>query len=151
MRNIKLTIAYDGSKYVGWQVQKNGLAVQAVVEKAILTAASETMVLRARDGLEAMAMLRQQAPYENSPRPTLVLLDLNMPKMNGYEVLQAIRSEPELERIPVVVLSTTDDERDIAKSYALRANSYVTKPAHLREFREVVNAIGNFWLNIAKT
>lgn len=122
-----------------------------LVEKAILALVPEANVLRAKDGMEAMAILRQQAPYENSPRPTLVLLDLNMPKMNGCEVLQATKSDPELQSIPVVVLSTSDDERDIAKSYALRANSYVTKPAHLREFREVINAIGTFWLNVAKT
>ena len=120
------------------------------IKKAIQSTVPQAKVLRAKDGLEAMTMLRQQAPFDQSPRPTLVLLDLNMPKMNGFEVLQAIKSEPDLETIPVVILSTSDDDHDIAKCYALRANCYVTKPAQLREFRDVVSAIGNFWLNVAR-
>ncbi len=120
------------------------------IEKTIKTTVPKALVLRAKDGLEAMAMLRCEAPYNQSPRPSLVLLDLNMPRMNGYEVLQAVKSEPELKSIPVVVLSTSDDAEDVAKCYALRANSYVVKPAQLSRFREVVQAIGNFWLGAAR-
>ena len=120
------------------------------IKKTILSTHPQAKLLRASDGLEAMAMLRCQTPFEQTPRPSLVLLDLNMPKMNGFEVLEAMKSDSDLRNIPVVVLSTSDDEQDIAKCIALQADGYVTKPTHLREFREAVNAICSTWLNSPK-
>jgi chemotaxis family two-component system response regulator Rcp1 len=100
------------------------------------------------DGVEAMAFLRRQGRYAESPRPDLVLLDLNLPKMNGREVLAEIKEDPELRRIPVVILTVSKAEQDILKSYNLHANCYITKPVDLDQFLEVVKSIENFWLTV---
>jgi two-component system, chemotaxis family, response regulator Rcp1 len=100
-----------------------------------------------QDGVEAMAYLRQEGKYMSSPRPTLVILDLNLPKKDGREVLAEIKKDPDLRRIPVVVLTTSKAEEDINKSYEYHANCYITKPVDLDRFFAVVNAIEEFWLN----
>jgi chemotaxis family two-component system response regulator Rcp1 len=100
------------------------------------------------DGVEAMAFLRRQGRYAESPRPDLVLLDLNLPKMNGREVLAEVKEDPELRRIPVVILTVSKAEQDILKSYNLHANCYITKPVDLDQFLEVVKSIENFWLTV---
>ncbi|MFA4901125.1 MAG: response regulator [Desulfobaccales bacterium] len=100
------------------------------------------------DGVEAMAYLRRQGPYAEAPRPDLVLLDLNLPKKNGREVLAEIKEDPELRRIPVVILTVSQAEQDILKSYNLHANCYITKPVDLDQFLEVVKSIENFWLTV---
>jgi chemotaxis family two-component system response regulator Rcp1 len=100
------------------------------------------------DGVEAMAFLRRQGRYAEAPRPDLVLLDLNLPKMNGREVLAEIKEDPELRRIPVVILTVSKAEQDILKSYNLHANCYITKPVDLDQFLEVVKSIENFWLTV---
>jgi two-component system, chemotaxis family, response regulator Rcp1 len=100
-----------------------------------------------QDGVEAMAYLRQEGKYTSSPRPTLVILDLNLPKKDGREVLAEIKRDPNLRRIPVVVLTTSKAEEDINKSYEYHANCYITKPVDLDRFFSVVNAIEEFWLN----
>lgn len=102
------------------------------------------------DGVEAMAFLRRQGKYENAPRPDLVLLDLNLPKKDGREVLAELKSDPSLERIPVVILTTSEAEEDVLRSYELHANCYVTKPVDLDQFVKVVRSIENFWLEIVK-
>ena len=102
------------------------------------------------DGFEAMAFLRREGKYANASRPDLILLDLNLPKKSGFEVLAEIRRVPELKRIPVVVLSTSDSEKDILKSYDLSANCFVTKPVGLDEFIKIVMSIEDFWLTIVK-
>lgn len=104
----------------------------------------------ATDGLEALAFLRQKGQYANAPRPDVVLLDLNLPLMNGVEVLAEIKADPHLKRIPVIVLTTSEDERDILKSYDLHANAYVTKPVDLERFIEIIEQIEGFWLTIVK-
>ena len=102
------------------------------------------------DGEEAMAYLRQQAPYEDSARPELVLLDLNLPRKDGREVLAEMKQDPDLSTIPVVVLTTSSDEADVLKAYQLHANSYVTKPVELEKFLEAVSSIEGFWLSIVR-
>jgi CheY-like chemotaxis protein len=102
------------------------------------------------DGVEAMAFLRQAGKYAEAPRPDLVLLDLNLPKKDGKEVLAEIKADPDLKRIPVVILTISKDEEDILKSYNLHANCYITKPIELNQFIKVVKTIEDFWLTIVK-
>jgi chemotaxis family two-component system response regulator Rcp1 len=102
------------------------------------------------DGEEALAFLRKEGEYAGAPRPDLILLDLNLPKKDGREVLAEIKSDDELKRIPVVVLTVSDAEEDILRAYDLYANCYVTKPVHLPEFIRAIKSIENFWLSIVK-
>ena len=99
-----------------------------------------------RDGVEAMDFLRRRGKYAGATRPDLILLDLNLPRKDGREVLAEIKSDPELMRIPVVVLTTSRAEMDIIKSYNLHANCYVVKPVDLDQFISVIKSIDNFWL-----
>ncbi len=102
----------------------------------------------AYDGVEALEFLRKNGKYSDAPRPDLVLLDLNMPRKDGREVLEDIKTDPDLKRIPVVIMTTSKAEQDIIKSYNLHANCYVTKPIDLDQFIEVVKAVEDFWLTI---
>ena len=103
-----------------------------------------------RDGVEAMAFLRQEGQYADAHRPDLILLDLNLPKKDGREVLAEIKDDPNLKRIPVVILTISKDEEDIIKTYNLYANCYITKPVDFGQFIEVVRAIEDFWFTIVK-
>lgn len=103
----------------------------------------------ARDGEQAMALLRKQAPFEDAQTPDLVLLDLNLPRKDGREVLAEVKADPELRRIPVLVLSTSKAERDILTCYDLHANCYLTKPVDLDEFSTLVQTLQNFWFGMA--
>jgi CheY-like chemotaxis protein len=100
------------------------------------------------DGEEALAFLRRQEPYRQAPRPDLILLDLNLPRKRGLELLAEIKNDENLKRIPVVVLTTSTAEQDILKSYDLHANSYITKPVDLDQFLTIVKAIDGFWFSI---
>ena len=102
------------------------------------------------DGELAMAFLRQQGKYASAPRPDLILLDLNMPKKDGREVLAEVKADPDLKRIPVVILTTSRAEEDILKTYNLHANCFITKPIDLHQFIKVVQAIEEFWFTIVK-
>jgi len=102
------------------------------------------------DGVEAMAYLRRQGAYAAAVLPDLILLDLNLPRKNGREVLAEVKQDPELRRIPVVVMTSSDDEKDILAAYNLCVNCYVTKPVDLDQFIGVVKSIGHFWFNIVK-
>lgn len=104
----------------------------------------------ANNGEEAMACLRQQGKFKNTPRPDLILLDLNLPVKDGREVLAQIKADRELKRIPVVILTTSKAEEDILKTYDLHANCYITKPVDLEQFVTVVGYIEDFWLAIVK-
>jgi len=104
----------------------------------------------AEDGEEAMAMLRREGKYIGSVRPDLILLDLNLPGKDGREVLREIKTDENLRRIPVVVLTTSSAEEDILRSYSDYANSYITKPINLNQFISVIKSIENFWLTIVK-
>ncbi len=102
------------------------------------------------DGVEAMAFLRQEGRYTGAPRPDLILLDLNLPKKDGREVLAEIKQDPNLKRIPVVILTTSDDEKDVLKAYNLHVNAYIKKPVDLDQFIKVVEAVEDFWLTVVK-
>jgi CheY-like chemotaxis protein len=102
------------------------------------------------DGVEALALLRRQGQYAGAALPDLILLDLNLPKKSGREVLEEIKQDDTLRHIPVVILTTSQAERDILESYRLRANAYVSKPVDLEQFLQVVSAIEHFWLQIVR-
>lgn len=102
------------------------------------------------DGVAAMGFLHQEGEYQGMPKPDLILLDLNLPKKDGREVLEEIKQDPSLMRIPVVVLTTSQAEEDIVRSYDLHANCYVTKPVDLDQFINIVKSIEDFWLTIVK-
>jgi len=104
----------------------------------------------ASDGLEALEILQQKGDFSEATRPDLILLDLNMPRMDGRELLGIIKADDSLRNIPVVVLTTSQSEKDILESYDLRANCYITKPVDLDQFLVVVNSIQEFWLSIVK-
>ncbi len=104
----------------------------------------------ADDGFEALAFLKREGEYLNAIRPDLILLDLNLPKKDGREVLAEIKADPGLRQIPVVILTTSKAEEDVLKTYDLHANCYITKPVDLEKFIEVISAIEDFWLSIVK-
>lgn len=102
------------------------------------------------DGVKALQFLRREADYADAPRPDLILLDLNLPRMDGHEVLASIKSDADLQRIPVVVLTTSDAEEDVLRSYDLHANAYVTKPVDFERFLGVVRQIDDFFVTVVK-
>jgi chemotaxis family two-component system response regulator Rcp1 len=104
----------------------------------------------AGDGIEALAFLRQEGQYAKQPLPDIILLDLNLPKKDGREVLAEIKTDPNLRRIPVVILTTSKAEEDILKSYDLHANCYITKPVDLDQFITVVKSVEEFWFTIVR-
>ena len=102
------------------------------------------------DGIDAMAFLNNDAPYETAPRPDLILLDLNMPRMDGHEVLSWLKSQPDLKTIPVIILTTSDAVQDIKGCYDKQANCFITKPIDLEEFTKVIVEVTSFWTKTAK-
>jgi CheY-like chemotaxis protein len=104
----------------------------------------------ARDGVEAIEFLRRQGPHANATKPDLILLDLNLPRKDGREVLAEIKNDDNLRTIPVVVLTTSSAEADILKSYNLHANCYITKPVDLEQFVQVIKSIDDFWLTVVR-
>jgi len=102
----------------------------------------------AQDGVEALAFLRKQGQYVSRPRPDLILLDLNLPKKDGREVLAEVKADDRLKGIPVVVLTTSRAEEDVVRTYNLHANAYITKPVDLKQFLGVIHAIEEFWLAV---
>jgi CheY-like chemotaxis protein len=102
------------------------------------------------DGVEAMAYLRREGRHSSAIRPDLILLDLNLPRKNGQEVLAEIKQDPSLRRIPVVIMTSSDDEKDILAAYNHYVNCYVTKPVDLDQFIKVVKTIEHFWLSVVK-
>jgi two-component system, chemotaxis family, response regulator Rcp1 len=103
-----------------------------------------------KDGVEAMQFLRREGEYGDAPAPDLILLDLNLPRMSGREVLEQVKEDPGLRRIPVVVLTTSEAEEDVVRSYELHANAYVRKPVDFDQFTEVVRLIEDFWFTVVK-
>ncbi|AWV00229.1 response regulator [Burkholderia sp. JP2-270] len=100
------------------------------------------------DGVAAMSYLRGEGPYQGARRPGLIILDLNLPKKSGREVLQELKDDPELRKIPVVILTTSKSEEDVVKSYGLHANCYITKPVDFTKFADVVRRISDFWFGV---
>lgn len=107
-------------------------------------------VHRVSDGVEALRFLHKEGEHTAAPSPDLILLDLNLPRMSGYELLERIKGDEALRITPVIVLTTSQAERDILRSYQLRANCYVSKPVELQAFLDVVQQMGDFWLQIVK-
>ena len=102
------------------------------------------------DGVEAMAFLKREGAYANAPRPDFILLDLNLPRMDGREVLAQIKGDDSMKTIPTIILTTSDSEADILKSYQLHANCYLTKPVQLNAFKVLVKSVSEFWFSKAK-
>jgi chemotaxis family two-component system response regulator Rcp1 len=121
-----------------------------LTEEALKEAKMKINLQVAEDGIEALALLRLEGKYKGRARPDLILLDLNLPKKDGREVLAEIKQDEKLKRIPVVVVTSSKAEVDIIKSYDLNANAFVTKPVDLIQFLEVIKSIEEFWLTIVK-
>jgi two-component system, chemotaxis family, response regulator Rcp1 len=121
------------------------LAVEALKDSKV-----HNNLYHVKDGVEAMNFLRRRGSYVDVPVPDLILLDLNLPRKDGREVLEEIKEDPELKLVPVVVLTTSEAERDLVRTYDLHANAYVVKPIDLDRFVEVVQAIEDFWFAIVK-
>lgn len=121
-----------------------------LIQEALKDAKIHVHITVARDGLEALTLLRQEGKYSSVALPDLVLLDLNLPRLNGHEVLATIKQDELLRRIPVVIVTSSKADQDIAASYQLHANCFVTKPVDLDQFFNVVQAIRDFWFVVVK-
>lgn len=121
-----------------------------LITEALKDARIHVHISVAQDGVEALALLRREGKYSTAALPDLILLDLNLPKMNGHEVLATIKQDENLHRIPVVIVTSSRADQDIAASYDLHANCFVTKPVDLDQFFNVVEAIRDFWFVIVK-
>ena len=121
-----------------------------LTKKAMSNAKVKNNLYVAKDGVEALEMLRKTGAYANQPRPDLILLDLNMPRMDGRQFFEVIKSDADLQSIPVVVLTTSDAEPDILNSYKLQASCFITKPVDLAQFTHVIRSIEEFWLSLVK-
>jgi len=121
-----------------------------IMQEALRDARVANRLHAARDGVECMAFLRKEGAYKDAPRPDLILLDLNMPRKGGLEVLAEVKADPDLRGIPTVVLTSSKEEGDVARSYELQANGYVVKPVDLDDFIEVVGGIEEFWVGVVK-
>ena len=119
-----------------------------LIQEALLLAKVLNTLHIVEDGVEALAFLRHQGAHTTAPRPDLIILDLNLPRMNGREVLTTIKADPELRAIPVVVLTTSNAEEDILKAYDQHANCYVVKPLDFENFVNVVQSIQQFWFSV---
>lgn len=117
-----------------------------LIQEALKDSQISHEVMTVRNGVDAMAFLRQEGEYENAPRPDLILLDLNLPRKDGREVLAEIKNDPSLKRIPVVVLTTSHNQEDIHHSYDLHVNCYITKSRNLSQLFTIVRGIEEFWL-----
>lgn len=121
-----------------------------LAREALTEASARKNLTVAEDGEQGLSLLRREGRYENAQRPDLILLDLNLPTINGREVLAEIKSDPELRRIPVVILTSSEDENDVQETYNLHANAYVVKPVDLDKYMQVIKAVEGFWLGFVK-
>ena len=119
-----------------------------LVEEAFIESKIVNNIYSVMDGVEAIAFLRSEGSYSNMPRPDIILLDLNLPKKDGFEVLAEIKSDQRLKRIPVLVMSTSKADKDILKTYDLHVSGYIIKPVDLDQFTNIVRAIEDFWFTI---
>lgn len=129
---------------------EDNLGDARLTQEALREARVSNHLSLVRDGVEALAFLRREGGYASAPRPDLILLDLNLPRKDGREVLSEIKSDERLQRIPVVVLTVSQSDEDILRAYNLNANCYITKPVDLEQFIKVVRSIEDFWLAIVK-
>jgi CheY-like chemotaxis protein len=121
-----------------------------LLREALREKAARVELRVVRDGEEAIAFLRREGTWSHAPRPDLIVLDLNLPRVDGREVLARIKQDPELRRIPIVVMTSSGADQDVLRSYELGANCYVTKPIDLDEFFRVVRSMQEFWLSVAR-
>ena len=116
-----------------------------IVERCLLGSGDRVTMDRVHDGVEAVAYVRRQGAFQNRPRPGLILLDLELPRMHGHEVLRTLKADDDLKMIPVVVLTTSDAEQDRRKAYGLHANGYLVKPTDFGKFRQMIGAVTSYW------
>lgn len=121
-----------------------------LTQEALRTARRPNRIRVAEDGVEAMAILRREGNYAHTPLPDLILLDLNLPRKDGRDVLREIKTDPVLKRIPVIILTTSQSQPDVTMAYDLHANCYITKPVDFERFQAAVKAIENFWLSTVR-
>ena len=121
-----------------------------LIKEGLNNTNNRNMLHVVEDGVEAMNFLRREGKYKEAVRPDVILLDLNLPRKSGLEVLEEIKADTELKRIPVVILTTSGDEEEVLKSYSLHANCFVTKPTGLNQFNEVIKTMEKFWLSIVR-
>ncbi len=138
------------SKLVEILLVEDSLGDIRLTQEALKDAKVKNNLSICRDGVDAMNFLHKRDGYENTPHIDLILLDLNMPRKNGLEVLKEIKSDNQLKLIPVVILTTSEAETDIVKSYDLNANCYIKKPVDFEQFLEIINSIEQFWLTVVK-
>jgi CheY-like chemotaxis protein len=130
---------------------EDDLGDAGLVKIAVRKGVHEVTVHHVKDGAEALSFLRRSgAAHGEAPRPDLMLLDLNLPGRSGHEILDEVKADPELRKIPVVVLSTSEAERDVLRSYELGANSFVSKPMDVEEFTRAIHSIENYWFTVAQ-
>ena len=140
-----MTLEADDKPRIILLVEDNKADIR-LIEEALKNSSIVYQMVTARDGVDAMAYLRQEGEYVNALRPDLIVLDLNLPKKDGREVLGEIKTDPKLKRIPVIVLTTSSNEDDIYQSYDLNANCYITKSRNLSQLFAIVKQIEEFWL-----
>ncbi len=144
-----MTAAKSGSPIEILLVEDNPADVRLAIE-VFKSGRVTNRISVAPDGEEAIRFLRRQGKYAGEPRPDLILLDLNLPKKDGREVLSEIKADPDLKSIPVIVLTTSDADQDVWKAYDAGVNSYITKPVDLNQFVKVCHGIEDFWLTVVK-
>ena len=138
-------IELEGKPKMIFLVEDNKADIR-LIQEALKSSLIPNQVVTARDGMDAIAFLRQEGEYADAPHPDLILLDLNLPKKDGREVLAEIKADPRLKRIPVVVLTTSKNEEDIFQSYELHVNCYITKSRNLSQLFKIIKGIEEFWL-----
>jgi chemotaxis family two-component system response regulator Rcp1 len=140
----------DGGKAIDILLVEDNPGDVRLTREALKESKVRNNIFVVEDGVEAMKFLRRQGKYEDKPRPDLILLDLNLPRKSGREVLAEVKSDDNLKRIPVCVLTVSRDEQDIIRAYNLHANCYITKPLDLEQFMNITKSIEEFWLTIVK-
>jgi CheY-like chemotaxis protein len=140
----------NGGKIIDILLVEDNLGDARLAIEALKDSKVKNKIFHVEDGVKAMAFLYKQEKYADVPRPDLILLDLNMPKKDGREVLTEIKADDDLKRIPVVILTVSKAEEDVLKAYDLHANCFITKPIDLSQFMKVVKSIEDFWLTIVK-
>jgi CheY-like chemotaxis protein len=146
----RLRVATSNTETIEILLVEDNVRDARLAEETLKDSKIHNRLYHVEDGVEAMQFLHRQGEYSRAPHPDLVLLDLNLPRKDGREVLAEIKEDAELRLVPVVVLTTSEAERDLVKTYDLHANAYVVKPIDLDRFIEVVQAIEDFWFAIVK-
>lgn len=121
-----------------------------ITKRAFLKGKIKNKLYVVNNGVEAIKFLNNEEEYEKTPVPSLIMLDINMPKMNGFEVLKEIKKNDKLKKIPIIMLTTSERDKDINKAYSLGANNYIVKPVNFDKFIKVIVEIKNYWLNISR-